>query len=76
MIRLDRQLPRRGRPSPISSQPERELKLAVAPDFHLPRLPGTPLPRRLLISTYYDTAAYDLAHAKMTLRYRIERGKK
>ena len=76
MIRLDRQLPRRGRPSPISSQPERELKLTVAPDFHLPRLPGTPLPRRLLISTYYDTAAYDLAHAKMTLRYRIERGKK
>jgi len=76
MIRLDRQLPRCGPPSPISSQPERERKLTVAPDFHLPRLPGTPLPRRQLISTYYDTAAYDLAHAKITLRYRIERGKK
>ena len=76
MIRLNRHLPRRGHPSPISSQPERELKLVVAPDFHLPRLPGTPLPRRQLISTYYDTTAYDLAHAKMTLRHRIERGKK
>jgi len=30
----------------------------------------------LLISTYYDTAAYDLVHARITLRQRIERGKK
>ena len=76
MIRLDKHLISRGRSSPISSQRERELKLAVAPDFHLPRLPGTPLPQRQLISTYYDTAAYDLAHARITLRHRIERGKK
>ena len=34
------------------------------------------LPRKLVISTYYDTTAYDLAHARITLRYRIERGKK
>ena len=61
---------------PIHSTREREIKLAVDPDFRLPRLPGTPLPRRLLVSTYYDTAAYDLAHARITLRYRIERGKK
>jgi inorganic triphosphatase YgiF len=45
----------------ISSHTECELKLAVSSDFHLPRLPGTPLPRRYLISTYYDQAAYDLA---------------
>jgi len=76
MTRLDKHLALRGHSSPISSQPEHELKLAVAPDFHLPRLPGTLLTRRLLISTYYDTAAYDLAHAKITLRHRIERGKK
>ena len=76
MSRLNKHLAPRGRSSPVSSQPERELKLAVAPDFRLPRLPGTPLPRRQLISTYYDTAAYDLAHAKMTLRHRTERGKK
>ncbi|HWF61210.1 MAG TPA: CYTH and CHAD domain-containing protein [Nitrospira sp.] len=76
MTRLDTHLAPRERSSPISSQPERELKLAVAPDFRLPRLPGTPIPRRQLISTYYDTAAYDLAHAKITLRHRIERGKK
>ncbi|MDH5724774.1 MAG: CYTH and CHAD domain-containing protein [Nitrospira sp.] len=60
----------------MSSQPERELKLGVDPDFRLPRPPGTPLSRRLLISTYYDTAAYDLAHARMTFRHRIERRKK
>lgn len=64
------------RPSVISAHAEREIKLAVDPDFRLPRLPGTPLPRRLLISTYYDTAAYDLAHARITLRHRIERGKR
>ncbi len=60
----------------ISSEVERELKLAVAPGFRMPRFPGIPLPRRQLISTYYDTAAYDLAHAKITLRHRIEKGKK
>ncbi len=76
MIGLDKHLVPPSRSSPISSQPERELKLAIAPDFHLPRFPGTPLPRRQLISTYYDTAAYDLAHARITLRHRIERGKK
>lgn len=76
MSRLNKHLAPPGRPSPVSSQPERELKLAVAPDFRLPRLPGTPLPRRQLISTYYDTTAYDLAHARMTFRHRIERGKK
>lgn len=54
---------------------ERELKLTIDTDFRLPQLTGTPLPRRLLISTYYDTSAYDLAHAGITLRHRIERGK-
>jgi len=63
-------------PSPISWHAEREVKLAIDADFRLPRLPGTPLPRRLLISTYYDTVAYDLAHTRITLRQRIERGKK
>ena len=62
--------------SPISSHAERELKLSIEADFRLPRLPGTPLSRRLLISTYYDTTAYDLAHARITLRHRIEPGKK
>ncbi len=75
MSRLDTHLAPHGRSSPISSQRERERKLTITPDFRLPRLPGTPLPRRQLISTYYDTAAYDLAHARMTLRHRIERGK-
>ncbi|MDH5741906.1 MAG: CHAD domain-containing protein, partial [Nitrospira sp.] len=61
--------------STISSHAERELKLAIDSSFHLPRLLGPPLPRRLLTSTYYDTTAYDLAHARITLRHRIERGK-
>jgi CHAD domain-containing protein len=76
MTRLDTYLAPRGRSSPISSQPEHELKLTIASGFHLPQLPGTPLPSQQLISTYYDTADYDLAHAKITLRHRIERGKK
>ena len=55
---------------------EREIKLSVDPNFRLPRLPGTPLPRKIVTSTYYDTASYDLAHACVTLRYRVEQGKK
>ncbi|NOU11281.1 MAG: CYTH and CHAD domain-containing protein [Nitrospira sp.] len=76
MSRLGTHLTPSGRSAPLSSQPERERKLTVAPDFRLPRLPGVSLPRKLVISTYYDTTAYDLAHARITLRYRIERGKK
>jgi CHAD domain-containing protein len=59
----------------VSSKLEREIKLAIDPDFRLPPLPGIPLPRRLLTSTYYDTSQYDLAHAGITLRHRVERGK-
>lgn len=59
----------------VFSKLEREIKLAIAPGFRLPPLPGLPLPRRLLTSTYYDTSQYDLAHAGITLRRRIERGK-
>ncbi len=60
---------------PVQSTVEREIKLAVGDRFRLPELPGTPLPRRLLTSTYYDTSQYDLAHARITLRHRAERGK-
>lgn len=59
----------------LSSTIEREIKLAIEPGFRLPPLPGIPLTRRLLTSTYYDTPQYDLAHAGITLRHRIERGK-
>lgn len=61
--------------SSVSSHAEREIKLTIDDDFRLPRLSGTPLPRRLLTSTYYDTVAHDLARAGITLRHRIERGK-
>ncbi|CUS34067.1 hypothetical protein COMA1_11499 [Candidatus Nitrospira nitrosa] len=64
-----------GGPSRISSHAEHELKLAIDDDFRLLRLPGMPLPRRLLLSTYYDTEFYDLSNARITLRHRIERGK-
>ena len=60
----------------VQSTVEREIKLAVDDHFRLPELPGTPLPRRLLTSTYYDTSQYDLAHAGITLRHRVERGKR
>lgn len=62
-------------PPSISSHPEREIKLTIGADFRLPQLPGTPLTRRLLTSTYYDTVAHDLARAGITLRHRIVRGK-
>ena len=68
-------------PDPVTVNPavqslvEREIKLAVDDCFRLPELPGTPLPRHLLTSTYYDTSQYDLAHAGITLRHRVERGK-
>ena len=59
----------------VQSTVEREIKLAIDPNFRLPPLAGIPLPRRLLTSTYYDTSQYDLAHVGITLRHRIERGK-
>ena len=65
-------------PDPVTVNPavqstvEREIKLAVDNHFRLPPLPGVPLPRRLLTSTYYDTSQYDLAHAGITLRHRID----
>jgi len=61
----------------LSSTLEREIKLCVDSDFRLPGVPGgVSLPRRLLTSTYYDTAAHDLAQARITLRLRSERGKR
>jgi CHAD domain-containing protein len=59
----------------VRSTIEREIKLAVDDRFRLPAFPGTPIPRRLLISTYYDTPQYDLACGGITLRHRVERGK-
>ncbi|MDN5940734.1 MAG: CYTH and CHAD domain-containing protein [Nitrospira sp.] len=59
----------------VQSTVEREIKLAVGDRFRLPELPGAPLPRRQLTSTYYDTSQYDLAHAGITLRHRVERGR-
>ena len=68
-----------GRSTPRSralvSNVEHEIKLSVDADFRLPPLPGTPLPRKLLISTYYDTVSHDLAQARITLRHRVEQGK-
>ena len=59
----------------VKSTVECEIKLAVDDHFRLPSLPGVPLPRRLLTSIYYDTSQYDLAHAGITLRHRVVRGK-
>ncbi len=73
MPRSDR--PAAVRPQPVSSTIEREIKLSVDADFRLPPRLGTPLPRKLLTSTYYDTASHDLTHARITLRHRVEQGK-
>lgn len=58
----------------VRSAVEHELKLTIDDSFRLPHPLGTPLPRRLLTSIYYDTAGYDLTHAGITFRHRIERG--
>lgn len=57
----------------VRSTIEREIKLAVDDHFRLPHLAGTPLPRRLLTSTYYDTPGCHLTRAGITLRYRVAR---
>jgi len=75
MTRSDSHASVRRRSSAVSSKIEHEIKLAINPGFRLPALPGTLIPRRLLTSTYYDTSQYNLAHAGITLRYRVERGK-
>jgi CHAD domain-containing protein len=54
---------------------ERELKLSVDRGFRLPDLPGRPLPRRTLTSTYHDTADFRLARSGVTLRRRVENRK-
>ena len=75
MSRSDGRLVPRPHSRALSSKVEREIKLSVDPNFRLPRLSGEPLPRRLLTSVYYDTESHDLAHARITLRRRVERGK-
>jgi CHAD domain-containing protein len=59
----------------ITSAIERETKLSVDRSFRLPELDGERLSRRVLTSTYYDTSNYDLAHAQITLRRRLEKRK-
>jgi CHAD domain-containing protein len=75
MIRSDLRLPTHRHSEAISSKIEREIKLSIDSGFRLPALPGISLPRRFVTSTYYDTSGYDLAHAGITIRHRIERGK-
>ena len=79
MVRADK--PSLKLPDPVTDNPtvtskvEREIKLTIDDHFHLPKLPGTAIPRRLLTSIYFDTSQYNLAHAGIILRHRVERGK-
>ena len=52
---------------------ERELKLEVAPNFRLPKLPGEPFTPRVFVSVYYDTSDHRLARHHVTLRRRTEK---
>ena len=51
---------------------EREIKFGIAPDFVLPRLPGTRLRSQVFTSIYYDTDDYRLLRGGLTLRYRAK----
>jgi CHAD domain-containing protein len=79
MVRADK--PSLKSPDPVAVHPtvtstvEREIKLTVDDHFRLPKLPGTAILRHLLTSTYFDTSQYDLAHAGIILRHRVERKK-
>src|SRR5207248_11341998 len=64
----------------VKQSPERGVKLAAPAGFRLPRLDGlvegltaTPIPRRSLTATYYDTADLRLARWGLTVRYRTGR---
>ncbi|MDE3024719.1 MAG: CYTH domain-containing protein, partial [Acidobacteriota bacterium] len=54
---------------------EHERKLEAPEGFALPDLGGEPLEPRAFTSVYHDTAERSLAHAGITLRRRIERGR-
>ena len=58
----------------VRSAAGREVRLGIDDHFRLPRLSGTLLPRRLLTTTYYDTAQYHLAKSGIILRRRVEHG--
>ena len=69
--------PDRGGSGPKTGAPiERELKLSVRRDFHLPdvtTVPGLSMvtqPEKTLVARYYDTPELDLARWGATLRYR------
>jgi CHAD domain-containing protein len=50
----------------------RKVELRVGGGFRLPDLSGEPLPRRVITTTYHDTAARSLARAGITLRHAAE----
>jgi len=61
----------------VKAHTEREVKLAAPDGFRFPRLENcvdgltiSPLPRRSLTATYYDTADLRLARWGLTVRYR------
>src|SRR5262245_40925830 len=56
----------------VKSAIERELKLAVGADFHLPSLKGVHLFPKVLTSVYYDTSDLRLTRARITLRHRTQ----
>lgn len=53
---------------------EREVKLTAGEGFVLPELGGQPMPTRVFVSTYHDTADLRLARHGVTFRHRLEEG--
>ncbi len=67
---------RRAYHRPVKAIVEHELKLDVDVGFELPGLPGEQLQERTFTSTYHDTPVRSLARAGITLRLRVEDGRR
>src|SRR5262249_19572167 len=59
----------------VKPSPDAGMHFDVGQSFRIPDLPGTPLPRRAFVSTYFDTSDYRLARSEVTVHRLSERRK-
>jgi CHAD domain-containing protein len=57
----------------VKPSPDGGIHFDAGRSFRIPELPGTPLPRRAFVSTYFDTSDHRLARSEVTVRRLSER---